>query len=1085
MKRIILGVRYLLPVGMVLMSPVILAATNYVVPWYANPVSSDVAFGTVPMMAFDDDAAMISAAWTAVENADALSGKTVAAKCMSHTTYFRPRLYVLCGNGDVVVFTLTKELDAIKWTTPLLAANLAAAAGVAEGSKATDIIVADDGAYCFLKYGEVWKTLGYDPPHWKLYILDKGGNPATTPRAAQDIWNSTHSANSEEWLGTAYITDGKWKFQCHRNASTQIVVGNFTATDQNHIVGNLDDCSAEYLDLSRGTAVPGDSRYANLDSIIDNNVYELQIRGNYKGAFADRMRVYIGTCNQSFWYNSRGNWENVEEAVESSEIATTLSYRSSISASVKRHVLSFPALRYTTSNGKFSNTGATETDFGDWDFSALTNAGSQVFCNAAGKGVLSLPAIVSTTNVATASEAPFCHCGAEEIHLSAEGRTLEVLGSRTFRNAYNLKRIVIGGKAGGFKFDQAGASTTMFPDSEKLVDIVFTGGHPVFTDPGLKVFGTRDGDSKRCNMVFAHPTLDDPTYGAEWAEFLSGKAITPLALAERRAFQIANPGRPVPYGVADKSIFLTTYDQYIAITGSENEDLGVAPVIEWDAAQGDSVAISGATEVEPGSGVYPAGSTLLLTAVPGSTGTFVRWYGDIGDNNPSSGVIRVEAADDMWLFARFVHPWTVTLEDVTSGTAFNGNVRINVTDVDSATKTLTVGKNQDHGLYVVEYVDNGDDTVSTNMTGSGVVDLGGDFLVNGEKYTVTRFANSRSSMVPPPGSSITTFISPGTLTSYNGCSFYGSSSFNGKPKSEIRGTPYATAILDEPGLTKKVQTYLFGDNAVERFVAILPNIADWTPLSPFWNISAASTRLDWWDLRTLSATHPQVFQTQYLKSPSGYVTNHPLYAKRLGDASGTLSMPSLRSVDTNFGDNSVAAGSPLMIMTGVEGFVLGGATTTTTVTNIGDRAFAGDSALRSLTIHADAGLVVGTNLFADQWGYDGFNNRRGANGQVPERIVFTGEAISAAAMDNLLAGVCAATEKPVKVYVDRRNASWKTAAYIDRDCSRDADAQAAALAGEKVLGVIRCGAPAPLGKALVIHLGSPYYRPPDFRLSIR
>ena len=172
-------------------------------------------------------------------------------------------------------------------------------------------------------------------------------------------------------------------------------------------------------------------------------------------------------------------------------------------------------------------------------------------------------------------------------------------------------------------------------------------------------------------------------------------------------------------------------------------------------------------------------------------------------------------------------------------------------------------------------------------------------------------------------------------------------------------------------------------------------------------------------------------------------------------------------------------------MTGVEGFVLGGATTTTTVTNIGDRAFAGDSALRSLTIHADAGLVVGTNLFADQWGYDGFNNRRGANGQVPERIVFTGEAISAAAMDNLLAGVCAATEKPVKVYVDRRNASWKTAAYIDRDCSRDADAQAAALAGEKVLGVIRCGAPAPLGKALVIHLGSPYYRPPDFRLSIR
>ena len=96
-----------------------------------------------------------------------------------------------------------------------------------------------------------------------------------------------------------------------------------------------------------------------------------------------------------------------------------------------------------------------------------------------------------------------------------------------------------------------------------------------------------------------------------------------------------------------------------------------------------------------------------------------------------------------------------------------------------------------------------------------------------------------------------------------------------------------------------------------------------------------------------------------------------------------------------------------------------------------------------------------------------------------------GEAISAAAMNNLLAGVCAATEKPVKVYVDRRNVSWKTAAYIDRDCSRDADARAVTFAGERVLGVIRCGAPAPLGKALVIHLGSPYYKPSDFRLSIR
>ena len=153
-----------------------------------------------------------------------------------------------------------------------------------------------------------------------------------------------------------------------------------------------------------------------------------------------------------------------------------------------------------------------------------------------------------------------------------------------------------------------------------------------------------------------------------------------------------------------------------------------------------------------------------------------------------------------------------------------------------------------------------------------------------------------------------------------------------------------------------------------------------------------------------------------------------------------------------------------------------------TVTNLGDRAFAGNSSLTNLVIHADPDIIVGTGIFDDHAG------RKNSvdlvyPGHVPERIVFTGEAISETAMNNLLAGVCTATVKPVKIYVDRHFFSWKLAPYIDH--APTAGERAQADAGELVVGVVRCGAPAPLGKAIVIHQGSPYYKPADFKLFIR
>ena len=1039
------------------------ATVNYVVPWYANPVSSDVAFGSRPITAFDEDAPPVLTAWTTVENDTALAGKSVVAKRMSHAKYFRPRFYALCDDGDIIVYTLTNDLAQVKWTTVLSAADLAAAAGVAEGSKATDLYVSDDGAFGFLKYGSAWKSLGYDPPHWTLWILDADGNPATTAADAKAIWRSTNNTDPADVLGSAYVTDGKWKFKCHRPWSSGIFIGDNTATDDHFIAGNLNDHAAEFLDLSRGVAVPGDARYADLDS-----VHELVIAGNYKGAFADRMRVYVESRNQTSWYNRRGSWQGVEEVVQGSDRATSLSYLSYVPGSVRRLVLDFPNLVSLTSNGQFSNESCVETDFGDWNFPSLTNTWVQNFRNAGGSGVLSLPALRRTADAPDTTSSSFYCCNAEEIRLSAESRSLEHLGSRTFRHCDHLRRVVIGGTAGGFAFNQAGAARTMFPDSAKLVDVVFTGGHPVFTDPTLQVFGTRDGDSKRCNMVFAHPALDDPVYGAEWAAFFSGKTITPLSRAERIAFKAANPGRPVPYGIAGTDVFLTTYDQYVAVIGSENEDLGgITPSIEWDAAYG-SVTVSGAQELEPGGGVYPSGAVVTIAATGENGGSFRKWYGDIGDNDPYSPTIRVPVASGGWIHARFVHPWEITDYDRHAGTAkaTDGRFTVNLTEMNASAHTFTLGKPERMGLFDVEIADGG---ATTNMQiGASTVDFGGAFTLAGDDtpWTATAFAEVRGGATYPYRyeGRIGTFFSPGTLCGRRLWDVFRPDNPSGI---KVR-TAYPRVFLDEPELPDYLPDYCFAGTVVTQLVLQVPSVRAFRQ-TVLWDGKMFGD-FAWWDLASVEDMDERAWCTQYIQDN----TRSFLDGLRAFEMHGALRLPSLRNVRT-----SPTLGAALSPMPFLQSLELGGRTT---VTNIDDRAFAGNSSLTNLVIHADPDIVVGTWIFDDHAG------RRNSvevvyPGHVPERIVFTGEAISETAMNNLLAGVCAAIEKPVKVYVDKHFFSWKSAPYIDH--APTAGERTQADAGELVIGVVRCGAPAPLGKALVIHKGSPYYKPSDFKLFIR
>ena len=834
------------------------AGTGYIVPWYANPVATNAEFRIALTAGLAEDSAPVTNAWETVRASAALAGRTPVAKRMSHSTDFRPRLNVLLDDGNVVVFTLTKDLVEIKWTTVVSNAVLAAAAGVPAGSVASDLQVRDDGAFAFLKFGSEWKTLGYDPPHWTLWILDADGNPATTAADAKAIWRSTNNTDPATVLGSAYVTDGKWKFECHRPWSSGIFIGDNTATDDHFIAGNLNDHAAEFLDLSRGVAVPGDARYADLDSM-----HELVIAGNYKGAFADRMRVYVESRNQTSWYNRRGAWQGVEEVVQGSDRATSLSYLSYVPGSVRRLVLDFPNLVSLTSNGQFSNESCVETDFGDWNFPALTNTWVQNFRNAGGSGVLSLPALRRTADAPDNTSSSFYCCNAEEIRLSAESRSLEHLGSRTFRHCDHLRRVVIGGTAGGFVFNQAGAARTMFPDSAKLVDVVFTGGHPVFTDPALQVFGTRDGDSKRCNMVFAHPALDDPVYGAEWAAFFSGKTITPLSRAERIAFKAANPGRPVPYGIAGTDVFLTTYDQYVAVVGSEDEDLGgIAPSIEWDAAYG-SVTVSGAQELEPGSGVYPSGAVLTLAATGKNGGSFRKWYGDIGDNDPFSPTIRVPAAARGWIHARFVHPWEITDYDRHAGTAkaTDGRFTVNLTEMNASAHTFTLGKPERMGLFDVEIADGG---ATTNMQiGASTVDFGGAFTLVGDDtpWTATAFAEVRGGATYPYRyeGRIGTFFSPGTLRGRRLWDVFRPDNPSGI---KVR-TAYPRVFLDEPELPDYLPDYCFAGTVVTQLVLQVPSVRAFRQ-TVLWDGKMFGD-FAWWDLASVEDMDERAWCTQYIQ----------------------------------------------------------------------------------------------------------------------------------------------------------------------------------------------------------------------------
>ena len=505
-----------------------------------------------------------------------------------------------------------------------------------------------------------------------------------------------------------------------------------------------------------------------------------------------------------------------------------------------------------------------------------------------------------------------------------------------------------------------------------------------------------------------------PRGDANWQTALDGK-VTALTDDERRTIQNAHPDRPVPFGVVAKDVFCTANEQYVCY---DDERAGVSVTIDHDTFFGDAVEVT--SDWAPAAdGTYLAGTTLTLTPKASAGGVFTKWYGDVPRADETATPLTLVVTNDVWIYARFTHPWTLSDD---RKTASNGNFTINCTVVDEAARTLAAGKAEKSGLF------------ADADEGEGVLDLGGA-VTDGEEnaWTFAAWAEKEGLFVRPKDGkgNATTLLSPGTIT--GGLPYY--QLFNTSKANGTGQKSYRTIIFDEPAMTGGwVSWNMSGQKDLSRLVLRTPGLQKMQGQTAF-DSTLADTNFDWWDLSGVTVVSPGTFK--------GVA------------AVGTLRLPSLTVVEKGSTSNWLA---PLGQLKKAEGIVLGGLKKRTTVTSIGEKAFFYGSAPRTLAIHNAANLTVGAKPF------DG--------GTTPSEITFTGKAVndSGAAFANLTAGVTAAETKPVVIYASD-NYGWGKIDYIDQDVT---DADRAQVPGERILGVYRGGAAAPLGKALVVHRASPY-----------
>ena len=921
-------------------------------------------------------------------------GAGIVAVRMSHLGFFRPRLYALLATGDVVCYTCRPEktTDPALYSRTIPNADLLAAAQApwtGDHAQVTAFEVFPDGGTAAVAYrrraddateptGPAYLALlKHTPRRWTLYEKDDAGNPR---------------------LGVARtLTDGLWQLNYTWGSSGDIWIGfdDYNTSGTAWVNGEMH----EYLDFSGGVAYKASTGSAQ--SICGNFYRSLGTNAVSRGK---GPRVLLHSPRMNNFGDRAKQWEgegNYEEVVIDASNLTWMVSWSGPTPNQKYIIYNMPRLGEAPPVMLYANNGKYYGDlcrFEEQNFATLTIVRDRAFQNWNASGVLSLPKATVLSNDCFRS----CRYMTEARLGTAATATMQFF-SAAFSGNTALKKVTLG-SAGGVHFHAA----NVFANCP--LEEVTLGGPVPTADDGLSVVWP---DTKERTMVFAVPRGD-----AAWEAVLAdpNKLKRRLTEAEQEAFFVAHPGRHIPFGVVDKSVFRTRHDQLVAYNDRPG---GCALTIERDTFFDDAVAVA-SDRAPTADGRYMPGTTVTLTATPNATGAFRRWYGDVPGGVADQATLTLTLTNDVWLYCRFVHPWTLAPD---WKTASNGNFTVNCRVDDASARTLALGNGTWGGLYAADDV------------GQGVCDLGGPVVLEGDAtpWTFVSWGDAQGALcgLKHGTGAADTLLSPGTLRTMTRAQFLHHSS-----RPDARS--YRMFIFDEPTMTGTWGGWATcGQFDLTRLILRLPSLTAFAGDGCLWQMPLSETKFDWWDLRGLTTLSGNAWAAQEWKY--------------WAPASGNLALPALRTVVRADRTPSLAR------MPAVEAIALGGRTKADTVTNLCQGAFTRDTKLRSLTLYNGADLVVGAKPLEET--------------PALREIWLQGPAPSGEAVSNLFSSVKAEATKPLKLYVSRLMKGWTTAAYLDAPTA----AEKAEAPGEKVFAVYRgAGAAAGTGKALVIHRAGPY-----------
>ena len=306
------------------------------------------------------------------------------------------------------------------------------------------------------------------------------------------------------------------------------------------------------------------------------------------------------------------------------------------------------------------------------------------------------------------------------------------------------------------------------------------------------------------------------------------------------------------YGGVSSDAYLAA--EYAAMTGALSIDSELCSLVIDQNEHFDDVVHITSDIPAVSEGIYHRGTTITLTAAPNATGSFRKWYGDIPREGWTNATVSFVIERDSWVYARFVHPWTLSADKTTMS---DGNFTVYVSVLNEGAHTLTVGKAEEAGLS------------PESDTGTGTIDLGGPIWLAGDAtpWTIGKFGGCRGSQsIPASREGSFRYLSPGTLvTKSTSQPFHCGDS--GKDAPPLFGTSYEMIILDEPSAT--AATALFGDYAftaqtnVSRLIVQEPKVGELSGVRVFGPMLLTDTRFDWWDISSVSKIPEGFFEHKW------------------------------------------------------------------------------------------------------------------------------------------------------------------------------------------------------------------------------